>query len=192
MRTTKTSLSLIAAFAIAIGAGCVLGAHTLSDAYAQSDTSVEKAIAVLTPTEGNKAEGVVTFTQTDEGVKIVAHISGLTPGQEHGFHIHAYGDLTAADGTSAGGHFNPKGTDHGGPHDDKRHVGDLGNIKADDDGHGMYERVDEHVSLDMADPACIIGRGVIVHGGTDDLETQPTGDAGPRIAHGVVGVANTE
>jgi len=190
MRNLKLTITLAAAALLAVA--CILVPNQAGLVQAQDSASVGKAIAVIVPTEGNETHGTVTFTQTDDGVSIEAHIMGLTPNQEHGFHIHQYGDLSKGDGTSAGGHFNPGGMDHGGPSDAKRHVGDLGNIKADANGHAMLKSVDKHASLDMSSPNCIIGRGVVVHGGTDDLKSQPSGDAGPRIAYGVIGVANPE
>jgi Cu-Zn family superoxide dismutase len=171
-----------------------LGSFALITACApQEDThihehemSVSQAVAVLSPTDGNEARGVVTFTRTDAGVTIVADMVGLEPGP-HGFHIHEFGDCSAADGTSAGGHFNPEGTDHAGPDHSVRHVGDLGNITADEDGTAHHELTDAHIAF--SGPHSIIGRGVIIHAGEDDLTSQPTGAAGARVACGVVGVA---
>lgn len=192
MRTPKWSVAFTILLGVSISVGSILGANMLAQAQAQVDAGAVKAVAVLSPTEGSSAKGVVTFTKVDGGVRIEAEVSGLEPNKEHGFHVHQYGDLTSADGMAAGGHFNPQGKDHAGPHKPERHVGDFGNIKADADGNAKYDRVDELVSLDMANKNCVIGRGVIVHAGTDDLTTQPTGDAGARIAQGVVGVANPE
>lgn len=148
-----------------------------------------RAVAVLHPTEGSDARGTVTFIRTQNGIRISADVEGLSPGQ-HGFHIHEFGDCTAPDGTSAGGHFNPEGNPHGAPSDTERHVGDLGNLSADESGMGHYERTDSHITFEG--PHSIIGRGVIVHANEDDLTTQPTGNAGPRMACGVVGVAQEE
>jgi len=148
--------------------------------------SPEHAVVVLSPTAGSETQGMVTFTQTETGVLVVADIVGLEPGA-HGFHIHEFGDCSAADGTSAGGHFNPEGTEHAAPTDSHRHVGDLGNVTADEDGTAHYEYTDSHLAF--SGPNSIIGRGVIVHAGEDDLTTQPTGAAGARIACGVVGIA---
>ncbi|MBX3180743.1 MAG: superoxide dismutase family protein [Candidatus Hydrogenedentes bacterium] len=152
--------------------------------------AISRAICVLSPTEGNSTAGVITFTKTDKGVLIEGTISGLTPNGKHGFHIHQYGDLSSADGTKAGGHFNPHGADHAGPDDEHRHVGDLGNVEADAQGNATYKRVDSHITFEGA--TSIIGRGMILHAGTDDLKTQPTGDAGGRIAQGVIGIAADE
>jgi superoxide dismutase, Cu-Zn family len=145
-----------------------------------------KAIALLSPAKDKTVKGVVTFTQTDKGVKVYAHLEGLTPGK-HGFHIHEFGDCTAADLTSAGGHFNPTQMSHGAPGDEMRHSGDLGNIVADDKGMAVLEWVDPMMQL--SGPNSIIGHAVIVHAKEDDLKTQPTGNAGGREACGVIGIA---
>lgn len=147
---------------------------------------VTKAVAVLSPTKGSNVSGTVTFTKVDGGVKIVADLTGLKPG-EHGFHIHEFGDCSAPDATSAGGHFNPQHTQHGAPDATARHAGDFGNLVADDSGKAHYERVDTMMALDGANS--VVGHAVIVHEKADDLKTQPTGNAGARVACGVIGVA---
>jgi Cu-Zn family superoxide dismutase len=158
---------------------------TLAALSAQAE-SATKAVANLSPTKGNSVSGTVIFTKVEGGVKIVADVTGLTPGQ-HGFHIHEFGDCSAPDATSAGGHFNPHHTQHGSPDAAARHAGDFGNLEADASGKAHYERVDTTISLDGADS--IVGHGVIVHEKADDLKTQPTGNAGARVACGVIGVA---
>ena len=140
----------------------------------------------LSPASGSAVKGTVTFTKVEGGVKVVADLEGLTPG-DHGFHIHQFGDCSAPDATSAGGHFNPHGAPHAGPTAEIRHAGDLGNITAEASGKAHYERLDPSLKLDGAES--IIGRGVIVHANADDLKTQPTGNAGGRVACGVIGVA---
>lgn len=151
---------------------------------------IGKAVAVLRGTKGNeKVHGVVTFTQTEKGVVIEAHVWGLSPGK-HGFHIHQYGDISAEDGTSAGGHFNPAGVDHAAPNSEKRHVGDLGNLMADENGHAMYKKLDTVVQLHGHH--AVLSRGLVVHAGEDDLKSQPTGAAGARLAVGVIGLAKSE
>jgi Cu-Zn family superoxide dismutase len=147
---------------------------------------ITKAVAELHGTKGNNVKGTVSFTKEENGITIVADIEGLTPGK-HGFHIHEYGDCTADDGTSAGGHFNPENVKHGAPTDSVRHVGDLGNITADKDGNAHLEWTDPLLSFTGSHS--IIGRAVVVHGGEDDLTSQPSGNAGPRVACGVIGIA---
>ncbi|MEJ2110922.1 MAG: superoxide dismutase family protein [Acidobacteriota bacterium] len=147
---------------------------------------ITEAITVLHPTAGNEVTGTIRFTQSEEGVRVVAEVNGLAPGK-HGFHIHDLGNCSMADGTSAGGHYNPDLMPHGAPEDAERHLGDLGNLVADDTGVAQYERVDTMISLN--DGHSIIGRAIIVHAGEDDLQTQPTGAAGARVACGVIGIA---
>ena len=181
----KTASRNLLGAALIFAALIFLGAAAGS-LYAAEGAKIAKAVAVLQPTRGNTAEGIVIFTQMGDGVKVEADIKGLSPGK-HGFHIHEFGDCSAADGTSAGGHYNPTGQPHAGPDQEKRHMGDLGNMEADGNGNARYERLDSHLMLNG--PDTIIGRGVIVHAGADDLTSQPSGAAGPRVACGVIGVA---
>jgi superoxide dismutase, Cu-Zn family len=176
--TTALRLAVVAAVALPTTAAAQ---HTMDHSMTPS-----RAVAVLMPTAGNTAHGTVTFTAVDGGVRITAHLEGLSPG-DHGFHIHEFGDCSAADGTSAGGHFNPAGVAHAGPDATTRHVGDLGNVTANAQGVADYDRVDHLVAL--GGPNGVIGRGVIVHAQRDDLTSQPTGAAGARVACGVVGIA---
>ncbi|MEJ2637687.1 MAG: superoxide dismutase family protein [Calditrichia bacterium] len=156
-----------------------------ADVTKQGEVEITKAIAVLHPTDGYSVHGTVTFTKVDGGIKVVADVQDLSPGK-HGFHIHSAGDCSAIDASSAGGHFNPEGTKHGGPESKERHVGDLGNLVAGDDGQAHYEWVDPLLSFEGLHD--IIGRAVIVHLGPDDLTSQPSGNAGPRVACGVIGI----
>lgn len=182
--------AIVGALAICIAA--FAGTSAIADEEGSDTKSAvpTKAIAVLKATEGNNVSGHVTFTQTEEGTLIEANVMGLKPNAKHGFHIHEFGDISAADGTSTGGHFNPDGNDHAGPSAEKRHVGDLGNLEADAKGHAKYKRVDKYVQIHGEHS--ILSRGITIHAGTDDLTSQPTGAAGARIAVGVIGVAKTE
>lgn len=155
----------------------------------EPESTITEAVAVLHPIGDNNVQGIVTFTKMEDGIKMVADVEGLSPGK-HGFHIHEYGDCSAPDATSAGGHFNPEDMPHGAPTDIKRHVGDLGNLEADAEGKAHYERVDDLISFSGSHS--IIGLAVIVHAGEDDFVTQPTGNAGPRVACGVIGIANPQ
>jgi Cu-Zn family superoxide dismutase len=148
-------------------------------------SSVTEAVAVLVSTAGNKVSGTVTFTQEEAGIRVHAEVSGLTPGL-HGFHVHEFGNVTKDDGTACGGHFNPHGVEHGKSEARTRHAGDLGNLEADENGKAVYDRLDAQISF--ADAENIIGRGLIVHEKADDFG-QPTGNAGGRVAMGVIGVA---
>jgi Cu-Zn family superoxide dismutase len=147
--------------------------------------SPKKAISVLTPTKGSMVSGIVTFTQKGDLIEIAGEITGLTPGK-HGFHVHEFGNLNSPDGMATGGHFNPDKEKHGSPHASERHVGDLGNIEADDSGKATLKATDKLIQLHGKHS--IIGRGLIVHAKADDF-TDPTGNAGGRVAQGVIGVA---
>ncbi len=162
-------------------------AQTMNSKMSMSSggSMVNKAVCVVYPTQGNIVTGTITFTKVDGGVRVVADLQGLTKGK-HGIHIHECGDCSAADGTSAGGHFNPMGESHGAPMDAMRHEGDMGNIEADDSGKAHLDYIDKSISFDGM--ASIIGRSVIVHVNEDDLKTQPTGNAGARVACGVIGI----
>jgi len=149
-----------------------------------------KAIAVLRSTAGNNVTGTVTFTEVEDGVRVDAVITGLTPGK-HGFHVHEFGDCSAPDAGSAGGHFNPTNKPHGGADAIERHLGDMGNVEADASGAAKLTYLDHRMSL-ANDKLSIVGRAVIVHAKPDDLKTQPSGDSGDRVACGVVGRAKSE
>ena len=151
------------------------------------------AQATLAAASDSKVEGVVTFSMKGETVSVHAKISGLTPG-DHGFHVHEKGDCSAPDATSAGGHFNPHTVDHGGPEVDVHHAGDLGNITANAEGVGelTVDLPANFLSLAPDAKNNIVGRAVIVHGGADDLKSQPSGAAGPRVGCGVIEMQKPE
>jgi Cu-Zn family superoxide dismutase len=177
MKTNRFYLSSFIVIAV-VAAGFIS-----PSAFAQEPT---KAIAVLHPTQGNHVEGTVTFTKAGNEMKIVADVSGLTPGK-HGFHIHEYGDCSSPDGKAAGGHFNPTNNPHAGHDAAQRHEGDMGNLEADASGKAHLELTDSMMM--MSGEKSIIGRGVIVHEKEDDLKSQPVGNAGGRVACGVIGIA---
>jgi Cu-Zn family superoxide dismutase len=142
------------------------------------------AVCVLQPASGSQVAGTVHFHQEDGALVVTASVSGLKPGAKHAIHIHEFGDLRAADATSAGGHFNPGGHQHGGPEAKEHHAGDLGNLKADGAGEAHYE-----LRVPGLTTTAIAGRAVVVHASEDDLASQPAGNAGARIAVGVIGWA---
>lgn len=117
------------------------------------------------------------------GVSIQGEIVGLKPGL-HGFHVHEVGNCDSVDGMSAGGHFNPTAAPHGDPEAAASHVGDLGNIVADAKGQATVNIIKRAATL--SGPSSLVGRSVIVHGGEDDLKSQPAGQAGNRVACGVI------
>lgn len=150
---------------------------------------VAQAIANVAPASGSLVSGRLTLVPMGNGVHIRGELGGLAPGSTHGFHVHANGDCSAADASSAGGHFNPGATPHGraeaGPH----HAGDIDNLVAD--GNGVAH-VDAHVAAVGlgGDPRTdILGRALVVHAAPDDYRSQPSGNSGARIACGVLQAA---
>jgi len=181
----RTSLRYLIALTLPLIAVALAGAQEKKHADHDKHEAhlPKKGIAVFIPTEGQQVRGTLTLVSTAAGVHITGKVTGLTPG-EHGFHIHEFGDLSSADGSAAGGHYNPDGHMHGGPDSKEKHAGDLGNLKADKDGVAMVD-VKAEVALHF-----IVGRAFVVHAKADDLKTQPSGDAGGRVALGLIGIAN--
>jgi Cu-Zn family superoxide dismutase len=168
----RTVLLTVAALAVA---GC----------QTMSGESGARATAQLQPTKGNKTFGEATFEQVGSKVRVVVNVQGLRPDREHGFHIHEAGDCSSGDGMSAKGHFNPHGKPHGHPTSAERHGGDLPSLRAGKDGRAKLEVEVDQVTVTPG-PASIVGRGLIVHADPDDYKTQPTGNAGARLACAVI------
>ena len=143
------------------------------------------ASATLEPRSASNVRGTITFTQVGDLVRVSGAISGHTKGPK-GFHIHEKGDCSAPDGMSTGGHFNPGKSKHGGPYEPEKHAGDLGNLNVDAAGEAKFSFVVGDISVSSSRPDGIIGRAVIVHAAADDLKTDPTGNAGGRVACGVI------
>jgi superoxide dismutase, Cu-Zn family len=144
-----------------------------------------RATAALQPTKGSKAFGEATFEQVGNKVRVIVFVQGLQAEREHGFHIHEAGDCSSGDGMSAKGHFNPHGKPHGDPKSAERHAGDLPALKAGKDGRAKLDVEMDVITL-TAGPANIVGKGLIIHADPDDYKTQPTGNAGARLACGVI------
>jgi superoxide dismutase, Cu-Zn family len=165
------------------------GVHSGHHHDAQPVAPVRRAVARLEPMGLSRVTGTLTFTVEGDGVRVRGSISGLSPGA-HGFHVHEFGDLSdRSEGLSAGDHFAPGGTPHGRPSDSHRHVGDLGNVVAGEDGVAVVNQLDPMLRLEG--PHSIVGRSIVVHANEDKF-TQPSGDAGPRVAIGVIGIAGQE
>lgn len=147
-------------------------------------SSGPRGVATLAAKSGSSVAGTVTFSQQGDKVRVVASVSGLKPGQGHGFHVHDKGDCSSPDGLSAGGHFNPMGHPHG-PQGMPHHAGDMPALQADATGRAEATFLLEGVPLAAGEKG-LMGKGVIVHADPDDYATQPTGNAGGRIACGVI------
>ena len=168
------SLGLVAAATVLALAGC-----------ASYRTSGLAATATLTPTTGNNTAGSVRFVQDGGRVQVSGEIRGLRPGAEHGFHVHEKGDCSSGDGMSAGGHFNPDGAPHGRHGAGRHHVGDIPSLRANANGVAWFDFTSKTIGLGNGTHS-VVGRGLIVHRDPDDYTTQPTGNAGPRLACAVI------
>jgi len=180
MTRLHSSLSLAAGVAlVALAAG---GLQSTANAASSSATA---ALQSADP----KVSGTVVFTQEGSGVHVVADVAGAKPGL-HGFHLHENGVCTAPDYKSAGGHWNPGHAPHACMPVDPRHAGDLGNITVGSEGTGHLDVVLTGVSVAGANS--VIGKAVVLHGGEDDCKSQPSGNAGDRVACGVVKASTME
>jgi Cu-Zn family superoxide dismutase len=142
------------------------------------------ATATLAATAKSKVTGTVTFKEADGGLEVTATLENLTPG-DHAWHVHEKGDCSAPDAMSAGGHFNPENHQHGAPDAEQHHAGDFGNLTAGKDGKATKTFTMKGITLGT-DAASVVGKGFIVHEKKDDFKTQPTGNAGGRVACGVI------
>jgi len=155
-------------------------AEAASAAAPAAESAAGKTVEVtFQPKSGSSLSGKATLTETADGVKVALALEGLPPG-EHGAHVHEKGDCSAADGSSAGGHFNPASNPHALPTGTPRHLGDLGNVTISPDGKGTLDIVAPGANLKDGDPNSFLGKAIIVHEKQDD-GGQPTGNAGGRI-----------
>ncbi len=150
------------------------------------DTDELKATAIIVSKNDSGLVGNVVFSETDGIVTMVANV--FYDGSGHkAIHIHEKGDCSAADGTSAGGHWNPTNVSHGAWGSDSFHIGDIGNIVVGRNGHGSIERKTDLWCIGCDDETKnILGKAIIIHEGPDDFSSQPSGAAGPRIGCGEI------
>lgn len=150
---------------------------------AAKESGVSAATAQVNSLLKSKVKGTVNLSAIPDGVKVSVNLSGLKPNQKQGFHIHEFGNCSAPDGSSAGGHYNPTMAPHADLTAEHRHVGDLGNLQADGKGN-----VQTDIIVAKASVAELVGRSMVVHGKEDDLKSQPSGAAGDRVGCGVIGL----
>jgi len=144
-----------------------------------------KAVATLESRSGSTVTGKVTFSQSGGKVTMKVQVAGLTPG-EHAIHLHDKGDCSAPDAASAGGHWNPSSEDHGKWGHAPFHHGDIGNLTADAKGKAVLTLESTVWTIGDGKPSDVVGHAVVVHAKQDDFTTQPTGNAGGRVACGVI------
>lgn len=179
---------ILAVLLATIVAGCATPEPPAASAAARAAASAPAAVAELKPTQGNTVSGTVRFEQQGKKVIVSADVAGLRANAEFGFHVHEKGDCSAADGMSAGAHFNPGGKPHGHYEQGERHAGDLPSLRSDANGRARQRWESDALAVGAGE-ASVIGRSVIVHRDPDDYKTQPTGNSGPRLACGVIAVA---
>lgn len=144
----------------------------------------KKAVAKIQSASDSSVNGEIHFEQKGKEVTITVNLHRLSPGK-HGFHIHEKGDCSAKDASSAGDHFNPTKTSHGGPDTASHHAGDFGNVIADEQGNVAVTITTQDITLGYGKHS-VIGKSFIVHEKVDDLKSQPAGNAGKRIGCGVI------
>jgi Cu-Zn family superoxide dismutase len=156
------------------------------DANLRTQTSARLAASasVPQPSAQSPVQGSLQFSQLRSVVSVSGVVTGLKPNATHAFHVHEKGDCSAADFSSAGSHFNPTGQPHGAHGGGGHHLGDMPPLVADASGTARVSFNSE--SLQLTGPHSIIGKAVIVHRDPDDVNAQPVGNAGPRLACGVI------
>lgn len=181
MRITLASLGVLALAACS-------STPTAPPAQPAPISTAQQAEAVLASASGSRVSGKLTLAPMGDGVHISGEVGGLVPNGQFGFHVHEKGDCSAVDATSAGGHFNPATHAHGRAGEPVHHAGDMDNIVSDTGGVAKVNVHLRGVTLGGGAANDIAGRAVIVHADPDDYHSQPTGNAGARVACGVVKV----
>lgn len=162
---------------IALIIALIIGCKTNS-----SSSDAKKLVIAFEPKSNSSVSGTATFVEKNGKVTFVAKLAGLQPGV-HAIHIHEKSDCSAADGSSAGGHWNPTFKKHGKWGIGEYHKGDIGNFTADAKGNGTITLTTDEWCIGCGDQTKdILGKGLIVHQGTDDFTSQPAGNAGARVA----------
>jgi Cu-Zn family superoxide dismutase len=182
MRLAPLATAVLSALAVA---ACTTTPVATAPAPA---VEMHDGVANLASASGSLVSGRLQVMSMGSGVHIAGDVGGLAPGSAHGFHIHEKGDCSAADASSAGGHFNPLGAPHGRMETTPHHAGDMDNIVADGDG---VARVNVHlhgVTLGGGAANDIAGKALVVHAAPDDYASQPSGNSGARVACGVIAV----
>ena len=153
-----------------------------------AQSTAQSARANLASASGSLVSGQLTFAPMGDGVHLSGTVGGLPPNSTHGIHVHEKGDCSAADASSAGGHFNPTASAHGRASAPAHHAGDMDNIVANADGVAQVNIHLMGVTLGGGAANDIAGRALVVHAAPDDYATQPSGNSGARVACGVITV----
>lgn len=182
-----TAAALLALSACSTAPGPPRTPASMAPAPAAQSTA-RQAVANLSSASGSLVSGKITLMPMGGGVHMTGMVGGLAPNSVHGFHVHEKGDCSAADASSAGGHFAPASNPHGkrgsGPH----HAGDMDNITANAEGVASINKHLDDVTLGGGAANDIAKRAIVVHANADDYTSQPSGDAGARVACGLINV----
>lgn len=185
-------ITLVTALAAALAACASTAPHTATPdaptAPRHNASTAKQAVANLASASGSLVSGQLTLVPMGDGVHVTGEIGGLQANSQHGFHIHEKGDCSAVDGSSAGGHFNPAAKPHGRTGHGAHHAGDGDNLTANAQGVAQVNAHFPGVSLGGGSANDIAGRALIVHANADDYSSQPAGNAGARVACGVIRV----
>ena len=187
MKTRLISIGVMPTFLLLISISIVsMGCERVNQQTGILSTEpAAQAHAMISALGDSGVTGIAVFTQNGDQITLTAEIHGASPGL-HGFHIHAYGDCSAPDGTSAGGHWNPTDVAHGEWGAAEFHLGDIGNITVGADGTGRITLTTDLWEIGTGSDIDVVGKGIIVHAGADDFVSQPSGAAGARIGCGVI------
>lgn len=194
MSMRERFLAGILATSMALGGGAAVAQDSTPMPSPEGSPVADHGEITLVSPEGIPV-AVAIFNETGEGLSIAVTSegdSGLEPG-DHGVHLHEYGVCAPSDGeqpfSDAGGHFNPTNAQHGGPEDEDSHAGDLGNLTVADDGSIDFEITTDKVTLEPGAENSLAdedGTALVIHADADDMETDPSGESGDRVACGVV------
>ena len=190
MKTRLFSISVKSAFFLLIGISIILmGCERARQQVDVLTTAPAKqAHAIINSSNDSGVTGMAVFTQNGDYITLTVEIQDATPGL-HAVHIHANGDCSAPDGTSAGGHWNPTDVAHGKWGVGEFHLGDIGNSTVGADGTGSITLTTDLWEIGTGSDIDVVGKGIIVHAGADDFTSQPSGAAGARIGCGVIVLA---
>ena len=180
------ALALASTLALAACSSTPVSTRSPGTAATGPAAPARRAIVHLTAASGSLVSGTLQLASSAGGVHVTGVVGGLAPGSSHGFHVHETGDCSAADASGAGGHFNPAALPHGRAGSHQHHAGDIDNLAAGWDGVAHVDAQLTGVSLGDGGRDDIAGRAFVVHAAPDDYRTQPSGNAGARIACGVI------
>ena len=185
---TPTRIFVISILAASLAA-CASAPPPKPVAPAQPQHRVQRAQANIAPASACLVSGRLAIVAIDGGVRIEGELGGLGRGGTHAIHVHERGDCSAADGSSAGGHFNPSSSAHGRAGTPVHHLGDMDNLTSNASGVARVDLRLMGVTLGSGAANDILGRALVVHAGPDDYSSQPAGNSGARVGCGVIEIA---